>query len=386
MTAFLPRPLGGRIRTLAPVSPVERALARFHPSRRPAVNRLAAQHPRLADLAVTFPGLLHCLAQPGAGFDPRPAIRLVAEGAPLKTAAVAAGAALWARRLPPEAFVTRGPRGLPDGELFRRRVANALPRRAKRAAGWLDALAEAARWGDEIFALWIAREVRAPRPPRTAAKPKALRLLALYAFCSQRPDTRAGALAATPWRPEMGFAAAHGHARRWRDAVELHAYLAGVELVPWFAPQRLPEVDLDLVPLRSEREIADEAAAMGNCLRTFGPYVRRRTENLWSLRRNGERIATFSVGWRHGDPLVGVRQLKGPGNAEVDTAIWAAVDRWLAGHDLAGFDSKPLHWRTELIDHAAWTALWRPYWLARRTIPSWLPLTPSRQALDDLDV
>lgn len=382
MTVSSSRPSQGRIRTLAPVSPVERALSRFHPSRRAAASGLAARHPRLADLAVTFPGLLLALARPERGFDPAPAIRLATAGAPLKSVAGAAGAAQWARRLPPEAFVASGPRGLPDGEPFRRRVANALPRRAKRAAAWLDALAEAAQLGDEPFALWAAREAAAAH----AFTPGILRALALHAFYSQRPDTVAGALVTERWRPETGVKAARSNARRWLTSVELHAYLGGGEMTPWFAPQCIPGLDLELVPLGNAREVAAEAAAMGNCLRDYGHDVRRGAESLWSLRRNGERFATLSVGTTYSCPVVHARQLKGPGNSDVDTATWAAIQRWLAQQDLAGLDQKPVDWDVEVLDRSAWIALWRPYWLARRTIPSWLPLAPSRRTLSDLDV
>jgi hypothetical protein len=29
-------------------------------------------------------------------------------------------------------------------------------------------------------------------------------------------------------------------------------------------------------------------------------------------------------------------------------------------------------------------SLWRPYWLAKRRIPHWLPIAPSREALEML--
>jgi hypothetical protein len=36
------------------------------------------------------------------------------------------------------------------------------------------------------------------------------------------------------------------------------------------------------------------------------------------------------------------------------------------------------------LDQAAWVALWRPYWLEKRRIPSWLPLAPHRAVLSRL--
>ena len=43
-----------------------------------------------------------------------------------------------------------------------------------------------------------------------------------------------------------------------------------------------------------------------------------------------------------------------------------------------------LAWDTVPLDRAMWFALWKPYWLEKKKIPSWLPLTPSRRTLDAL--
>lgn len=84
---------------------------------RSSVQGLACRHRRLADLAVTFPGLLFALAVPRCGSSVAHAIDLAIRGVPLKTLADVTGIPLWLRRIPPEAFET--PVGdLPDGELF----------------------------------------------------------------------------------------------------------------------------------------------------------------------------------------------------------------------------------------------------------------------------
>jgi hypothetical protein len=36
------------------------------------------------------------------------------------------------------------------------------------------------------------------------------------------------------------------------------------------------------------------------------------------------------------------------------------------------------------LDRETWVSLWRPYWLAKRRIPDWLPIAPSREALEAL--
>jgi len=39
---------------------------------------------------------------------------------------------------------------------------------------------------------------------------------------------------------------------------------------------------------------------------------------------------------------------------------------------------------TAPLDRALWRSLRRPYWLAKRRIPEWLPISPSRGALNTL--
>jgi hypothetical protein len=77
-------------------------------------------------------------------------------------------------------------------------------------------------------------------------------------------------------------------------------------------------------------------------------------------------------------------ELKGPANAEAPKEIWVAARRWLAQHDLAAIAPSCIASGGPPLDRAAWIALWRPYWLERRRIPSWLPLAPSRSVFEAL--
>lgn len=83
----------------------ERQLRRYHPHVQAKVRARAMQHARIADLAVSFPGLLFALAVPRAGRDSTLALAHVIDGRSLAEAAAAAGIPLWLRRLPPEAFI-----------------------------------------------------------------------------------------------------------------------------------------------------------------------------------------------------------------------------------------------------------------------------------------
>lgn len=359
---------------------LERALARFRARHRAQISLLAAQHPRLADLAATFPGLLFALSSPSHGLDPRPAIDLAIGGAPLKQVAAAARVPLWVRRLPPEAFDAALDK-LPDGDVFRCRIANRLPRSPKLAPIWLRTVADAARCGNEQVALWVARELI-----RNAKgfKPERIRLLALYAWYSARSDTTAHRLIRKTWHQDMCVSTVIEEATEWWAAVDLKLNLGGRVIDPWLEPCAV--LGFDFVPLCSEAEIVQEALAMRNCVRGYGSALVHNRSRLWSIRRDCERVATISVGLRYQRPIFDILQLKGPSNGEAPKEVWAAARCWLARHDLMTIEPHKVADRTVPLDRSVWTEMWRPYWLSKRRIPDWLPLVPSRGALERLSV
>ncbi|MFB6447441.1 hypothetical protein [Bradyrhizobium tunisiense] len=357
---------------------LERRLRRYHPRFQGAVRTLVLRHPRLADLAASFPALLFALAVPQARLDPARAIAGVIDGSPLAEAATAAGVPLWLRKLPPEAFARPIPR-LPDGELFRRQIANYLPRSPKLAPAWLQLVADAAEIAHEPMAAWIAREfIREPGRVKTAR----LRPIWLWAWFSSQPATLGHDLIERPWTPDMRIDATRSAASDWRTVVALQVNLGRTPIADmWLRPGRM--AGYDFTPLDSTAAIIDEARAMRNCLKTFGNSLAHNRARLWSVRRDGERLATLRIS-RHRDPLPNLVELKGPGNTEVSRELWWAARQWLHRHDLSQIDIRQCDWGTAPLDRESWMSLWRPYWLAKRRIPHWLPIAPSREALEML--
>src|SRR5262245_29634601 len=362
----------------APSDLVEHRLQRYCPRFQGAVRALAMRHSRIADLAVSFPALLFALAVPRPGLDPARALGLAIEGAALAEVAVAADVPMWLRRLAPEALV--GPiMTLPDGELFRRQIANHLPRSPRIAAVWLRTVADVADWAHEAAAVWIAREII--RGHRQAAL-KRLRLLSLWAWFSCQPDTLGHSLIEKPWTPAMRLGTALGAAEAWRTTAALHVYLGREPIADmWLQPARVG--GFDFLPITSALTIIEEATAMRNCLCTYGYRVARNHIRLWSIRKDGQRVATLSLASYHHDPLPNIGELKGPGNAEASPEVWWAARQWIHMHGLPRIDFKR---RAPIIpvNRDAWIALWRPYWLAKRRLPHWLPMAPSRGALNTL--
>lgn len=358
---------------------LECRLRKYHPRFQPAVRALATQHPRLADLAASFPALLFALAVPRPGLDPARAQTCVLEGASLAEASAAADLPLWVRRLPPEAFV-RPIAGLPDGALFRRQIANHLPRLARQASLWLQVVTEVAEIAHEPAAVWIAREmVRKPQ----SMNPDRLRLVGLWAWFSGQPGTAGHDLIDRPWTPDMRMKAALAAADEWRTVVALHLNLGPRPISDmWLAPGRVG--GFDFLPLHSIAAITDEAKTMRNCLNSYGNNLAHDRSRLWSVRCDGKRVATLKVARLPGDPLLNIVELRGAGNAQVSREVWWAARRWLNMHDLPRIDAQQRKWRTVTLDRTTWLSLWRPYWLAKRRIPEWLPIAPSRNALGRL--
>lgn len=345
---------------------LDRQLRRYCPQYLGAVRTLAARDSRLADLALSFPTLLFALAVPRRGFDPACAIKRAIDGAPLAEVAAAADVPLWLRKLPPEAPL-RALAKLPDGPSFRRQIANHLPSR-KSAPVWLQAVSEISELADETVATWIARETARDKQ---SIKLERLRLVGLWAWFSMQPETLGYSLIEKRWTPDVRIRSALDAADDWRTTISLHVNLGREPITElWLRPTRV--YDYDFEPLASVSEITEEATAMRNCLRTYGSTLAHNRARLWSVRKDGQRVATLSIALRNQDPLLNVVELKGPGNSRAQVEVWWAARQWLYKHRLPYVDPKPRKWGS-VLDRAIWTCLWRPYWLAKRRIPEWLP-------------
>jgi hypothetical protein len=357
---------------------IERRLRKYSPVAQPRVRALATRHPRLADLAVSFPLLLFALALPRPGDDPEPAIARAIRGRRLGEVAAAAGVPWWLRRLPVDGLTHPLP-ALPAGEPFGRRIANHFPRSPKLTAAWLEAVSDAAQWGSEPFAIWFAREI-VRDAQMLKRNPRQLRLLAVWAWFSQQPETDGYRLMDTPWRFDMQFDAAIGAARAWLDRLALELSLGETQVLDlWLRPG--PFDGYEFVPLDSVESLVEEATAMENCVRTYASSIAANVCRLWSIRKDGRRIANLEVRRDSGHPLLYINQLTAVRNEDAPIEIWWLATRWLHQHDLITIRPER---RRGSLSVAWWRRLWRPYWCAKRRFPSWLPLAPSWRAIHEL--
>jgi hypothetical protein len=169
---------------------VERALQSFPVTYRSAVLNVARSDVRLSDLALSFPALLFVIAVPHNCTDRAALTDAVLSGSPLKVLAQMARLPFWLRKLPPQAFSDLvGP--LPDSPFTQRQLGNHMPKHVQHAARWLTRVSFSMCWGNETFAIWIAK---LSHQERGQLDKTSLQTLALWAWASARADTMLGSL------------------------------------------------------------------------------------------------------------------------------------------------------------------------------------------------
>jgi hypothetical protein len=140
---------------------------------------------------------------------------------------------------------------------------------------------------------------------------------------------------------------------------------------------------LAFVPLDTIEAITAEGSAMQHCVASYVDKIAREECRIWSVQRDGERVATVEVCLPWDGPVPYVAQLKAKHNASLPAEVWLAARAWLSAQDVARLHPN-LRRRPLRLDRRVWIETWRPYWLAKRRFPGWLPLAPSRGAITRL--
>lgn len=338
-------------------SAVMTAVQRFPPNVRRDVRRLVRTSPRVADLATVFPGILYALAtRRGAHTVRASALALIEDGAQLKTVARVLDLPMWLRRLPPEAFETL-PDALPKSEAFGRRIAGRMPSAPRESAFWLTSVLFAETACHEDFAIWLAgQQVFADHGDAE----KLIAVVAAYAWFSGNPDAAAHKLIVVPWRPEIAFDTALCAAKSWFNRLRLVLQLPpGVIVDPWLKPGGA--LGYTFEPLMNHPDILAEAHAMQNCADQYGERIVRDKCRLFSVKRNGTRVATLEIGPHQREAgVLAINQLKSRHNMAATTEVWQAAYTWMAGQQ--ALKRLPVLGSTERVfDQGAWRTLLDPY-------------------------
>jgi hypothetical protein len=297
---------------------------RFRPPYRQAIKRLTLGEPRLADLLVSFPGLLFAIATNHGKAEARAAaLDLIDRGASLRAAAQALGMPWWMRGLPPEAFV-EPLHGLFDGPEVQRRIGNYIPADTSFVHAWLRAVLLAHAIVGETFALWLASRLKVR--PRTGDR---LVPLAAWAWYSAQPSTLGHRLIRCPFEPAMSLRAAIEEADAWRKRIDLAASIGDGIADTWYAESE--HAGFRFVPLRTVDAFIAEAGLMDNCLDQFAPKTIRQATRVFSIRRDGRPVADLEIGPHDDDVSMPViEQLRGPANRRAGAEVWQAAYGWLA--------------------------------------------------------
>lgn len=350
----------------APANRTAQAISRFAEPHRAAISRIASRHPRLADLAISFPALLFSMAVPRRGFEVEPVIARAIAGEPLAQLAASARVPMWMRKLHPLAFdmpLTK----LPDSFEFRRQIANHLPAKRRRAALWLQVIAFAGHWGHEDLAIWCARHFEHPQMKRLISQ---LPRLAVWAWYSRRPDTWAGRIMRTRWTPDMSCPNARDALDAWMADVESHAFLSAEARRDVWARSATVD-DFAFEPVDTAEDLVAAASALKNCSRSYAGNIACDRSRIWLVKKRGEPVAMLSLS---SDSIVRLGEVSGPRNSAVPPEVALAVARWFRTYHTPRLMPRPCRSSPQ----GAWQALWKPYWLAKRRIPDWLPLKTPR--------
>lgn len=304
-------------------------LERFAPPFRKRLADCAGLSVRVGQLGQSYPVLLFALA---TNYGPLPTrkevIRRAVKGRPVRELASQLRLPLCFRRLPPEAC--RKP--LPYvawSKGANRRLASFVPDDPERAATWLRGVNFTALTAGEPFAYWLAQRQFARA--RENEIERIVLPLAIYAWHSEHADADSGLRPTEQWHADVGWKASVDRCRRWLRRLDIAATLGdnGVS-DPWIAGG--PFGGLEFHPITTAQDLIDEAAAMHNCVESYGRQLAIGHCPLFSVRRDAKRIATLEIRRGPTTQSYSIHQLLGPGNTRCPDDLRATVEAWLATH------------------------------------------------------
>jgi hypothetical protein len=334
--------------------PSDNRVDRFCPPYRQIIRGMASASPRLADLAVTFPGLAFALATGYGEQVLRERCRAMIEsGRPLKDAAGVIGLPFWLKKLPPEAF-TQPLVSLPSDAEASRRIASHMPAESWRAVPWFRRVLLAGDLSGPGFAMWMAwRTKQAPRMRDF----NRLVLLSAWSWFSEQPGTFGSQLLRQPFHTAISFRKAMEEAEHWRKRIDLAVALGDGLRDTWYGHSIVN--GYEFVPLTGIESFLAEASAMDNCLDQYGLQVSLQTTRIFSIRKGERCVADVEIGPHEDDgSVLTIKQLRGPANKRAPAAVWQAAYLWLGQQEPRLGTCRP---SSSSEARAAAKRIWGPY-------------------------
>ena len=267
--------------------------------------------------------------------------RLVERGARLRDVAAALGLPLALRHIKPGVVhhvVEKGLVLVQHPELLQW-----MPASTSAARLWLKSVGYAFRQCGVDYARWVARHE--PEMPRQQVVDSVMDV-ADWVRANQDPDPDNDQFDWRADRPErqfitrrftpaMGLKAALEASHDWHEAVATNADCTGGPLPPaWYPAAKVGA--FEITPVETAMDLFREGQAMHHCVSSYADRIRDGSCCVFSVRQNGERVATVSLIRHDGhgcmvchDGKISIDQISGPCNTDPPKAVMTAVRRWL---------------------------------------------------------
>jgi hypothetical protein len=326
----------------------------FHPEYRRFIRELTSCSPALEDLADSFPGLLFALASNYATAAQRErAFEMIDDGDALRQVADVLGLPWWLRKLPPRAFAAPLPKFPTDAE-FTFRISNLIPRDEQLLPNWLTHVGHACEACGPSYALWVARQPDLGDPISDMS-----RVMAAWAWFSQREELAGHRLLRRPWSYEMSFKRAREELAAWRQRLRLIESLGpGIES-PWLADGT--GLDYRFVALRTVDDFIAESEALDNCLDQYADQLNTGLTAVFSIRKGERRVACVEIGLHEEEvTMPHIVQLRAARNRRAAPEVWQATYAWLGSQALEPL-SPERHVPKPIRRAEARRKMWGPY-------------------------
>lgn len=381
--------VAGEMPALTAVQRRELRLLRFRQPYRSYIKSLTSCSQHVEDLCESFPALLFALVTGYGTKEGRElAFDLIAEGAPLKSAAGVLGLPLWTRKLSAQSL-TKPFVGLPDSGRFNKEVTNHIPRVAMLIPRWMETVSLAhAACGDD-YALWVARHYRGRILQRRQRQAHAL--VTAFVWYSAMPTTLGHKLIRKPWSQMMSMSNVLDEVGVWLKRIDLAVQIGDGVRDTWLAGGKA--MGYEFVPLRTIEDFLNEARVMENCLDRYSDQISFDSARVFSIRKEGEVVADIEIGPHEDDyRMPSIDQLKSKRNGRVDPEIWRAAYAWLGDQTLPPLPADlGTDYETQQVQRKS---IWAPFLdslvesplhgLAEEIINGGLPLDLRHSSLSDV--
>lgn len=299
----------------------------IHCPSRKGIAALAAQSPRLGDLAQSHPVLFVALAT-GYGDPVRraAAIEAALAGRRLRTVCDLAAIPYCLRSVPRDLC----PVPLPHADWSSDAspvLAQFIPDDPLTLCNWVPAIFFANGAAGEAFAMWLA--IRHELFTREFRSTRQLLPIALYAWFAQHPEHELHGFLPARWSARGGSRRLLNATRAWLYRIGCRIYLPGSDAQEH---QAVPFTigPFQAIELSDYRALLAEQQAMDNCLDRYGRRIASGSHAVFSLRtQTGEPVANFEVAIHAPNgPLIS--EIRGRSNVDLAPEIIQPVLRWVA--------------------------------------------------------